>query len=273
MIPPSPRLARWLQRMSSRLLGRNAPGPPLDRYVVGLPSAQNAIDILPGWRRALPPHLGVRTGAVGLHDDARIRWAIAQAGPLQGRRILELGPQEAADTVLLEQQAPDVIHAIEADRTAYLRCLVVKELLDLKRARFLLGDAALWLQATETRYDLIVASDLLHRSQHPLRLLDLIAARCDAFYLWTRYFDAAAMPPGDPRREPFSDTVGVEPFHGVAVRLHRRKAPGGDPHCWIEKDALLDAIRALGFSDLRVAHDQPDHPDGPAVSIFASRAA
>lgn len=254
----------------------------LDEYVAGMPNPQNAIDILPGWCHALPPQVKVKAGPGSFYSDGRITWAIQQYGPLKGRKILELGPLEGSHTYMLEKQEPDFIHAIEANKTAFLRCLVVKELLDLKRARFFLGDCVAWLQETKQDYDFIIASGVLYHMGDPLRLLELIATKSDAFFLWTHYFDDSVMPLGDPRRKAFLETSKTEMFHGVPVRLHQRsyfsawqsKAFCGgthDLHYWIDKNDILAAIRALGFEDVRIAHDNPAHENGPSFSIFAKR--
>lgn len=285
-------LARLFQRLSYELnraaywasgrRGHDDVNRLLDEYVEGMPSAQNAIDSLPGWCQALPPHVKVTAGPGGFYADARIHWAVAQFGSLEGRRILELGPLEAAHTYMLEQQKPDVIHAIEANKTAFLRCLVVKELLDLKRAKFYLGDFVPWLQESDNRYDFIVASGVLYHMSEPLRLLELIAAKTDAFYLWTHYFDDSVMPADDLRRKAFLGGDKTEMFRGIPVRLHQRsyfsawqsKAFCGgmhDRHYWVEKADIVAAIRALGFDDVRIAHDEPAHQNGPSFSIFAKR--
>jgi hypothetical protein len=39
----------------------------------------------------------------------------------------------------------------------------------------------------------------------------------------------------------------------------------------MEKAAIVDVLRTLGFDDVRTAHDDPAHPNGPAISIFARR--
>ena len=51
-------------------------------------------------------------------------------------------------------------------------------------------------------------------------------------------------------------------------------APGGDmddQRCWLHRDDLLEAIRAVGFTDIRTSHDVPNHAYGPALSIFARK--
>jgi hypothetical protein len=279
------RIANALDRASwSVALGRppTTPGTVLDEYVVGMPSAQNAIDTLPGWNQALPSHLGVTAGRAALYNDPRIEWALEQFGSIRDRKILELGPLEAAHTYMLDLHAPEFIHAVEANKLSFLRCLVVKELLDLKRAKFFLGNFLLWLENTPVRYDLIIASGVLYHMQNPVRLLELLAIRSDAFYLWTHYASEEAMPSHDPRRGAFVGTAEVEDHHGVSVRLHWRSYHGAwksksfcggihDLHRWIEKDDIVALIRALGFTDVRVAHDEPAHQNGPSFSVFARR--
>ena len=255
----------------------------LGHYVRGAPSAQNAIDAVPGWNHAMPPHLGVVAGSVPLYADVRIAWCLEQYGSIAGRKILELGPLEGMHTYMLDQQQPEFIHAIEANQLSFLRCLVTKELLEIKRAKFLLGNFLPWLEQTEVSYDLIIASGVLYHMSDPVHLLELLAMRSSAIFLWTHYFSEAAMPPDDLRRKALSGEVEKVDCRGMTVSLHRRGYHnawknsafcGGmyDRHYWMEKDDIMSVLRRLGFDDIRTTHDQPDHPNGPAISIFAQRA-
>ena len=272
-----------LAALRQEIRDANRPGAILDEYVVGMPSAQNAVDALPGWNSALPGHVGAKAGPAAFYNDPRILRALEQFGSIEGCKILELGPLEASHTYLLEREGAAEIHAIEANKLSFLRCLVVKELLDLKRAKFFLGDFTEWLENPPGRYDLIVASGVLYHMQSPGRLLELISASCNAFYLWTHYASDEAMPAYDPRRSVFVGPAEIQEWRGVRVRLYKRSYHGAwrsksfcggmhDLHRWIEKDDILALIHALGFADIRIAHDEPDHPNGPSFSIFARRA-
>jgi hypothetical protein len=256
--------------------------PILDEYVIGMPTAQNAIDILPGWNQALPPQAGVIAGNVGFYDDARIHWAIEQFGPIAGKTVLELGPLEAAHTFMLDQHAPQIIHSVEANKLAFLRCLVVKEILELKHAKFYLGDFVPWLEQSKIRYDLIIASGVLYHMSNPIRLLELMAERSDAIFIWTHYYDAKAMSPTDHRRLAFIGSTETRMFRGIPVRLHIRSYHGAwqskafcggvsDLHHWIERNDIIAILNALGFDDLRITGDEPNHQNGPSISIFARR--
>ncbi len=289
-IRPSFRLVSKSLRRAATALDQLATEKPTDRpamatldeYVESAPNAQNAVDALPGWNMALPPEVGVIAGPGAFYQDPRIHWALEQFGPIEGRDVLELGPLEASHTYMLEQRRPASILAIEANRLSYLRCLVVKELLDLKIAKFALGNFAPWLETAEQRFDLIVASGILYHMADPVRLLELLSRRADSLYLWTHYASDEAMPPGDARGMAFVGKPEVVKSHGVSVRCRQRSYWGAwkdkafcgglyDLHRWIEKDDILALLRALGFDDVRTAHDEPDHHNGPAFSIFARR--
>jgi hypothetical protein len=40
---------------------------------------------------------------------------------------------------------------------------------------------------------------------------------------------------------------------------------------WLTRKGLLSAIEALGFSNIDISFDAPDHPNGPALAICAKR--
>lgn len=265
-----------------RLSGKKEERATLDRYVDSAPSSQNAIDLVPGWSTSFPDHCGVTAGALATYLDARITWAIACYGePLVDREVLELGPLEAGHTAMLEAAGARV-DAVEANQLAFTRCLVAKEIMGLTRSRFWLGDFVKWLENTEKTYDLIIASGVLYHMTDPLHLIDLIAKRTNAVYLWTHLLTEESMPPTDPRRAVFAQKTEEHDFHGVTVRAYRRtylkaaKDPafcGGmrDEHRWLHRDDLLAALRVVGFTNIQTNHDQPDHKFGPALSIFASK--
>ena len=247
-----------------------------------MPSAQNAVDALGGWNHALPDSAGVTAGTGLFHDDPRIVWAIEQFGSVEGMRVLELGPLEAAHTTLFDRHGPAVLHSIEANKLSFLRCLIVKEILNLKHAKFFLGDFTPWLEHAPDRYDLIVASGVLYHMQDPVRLLELISKKTDALYLWTHYYDLNAMPADDLRHTPFVGEPEIRIINGISVHLYKRSYHGAwqnksfcggihDLHRWIEKNDIINIIRSLGMDDIRIAHDEPTHQNGPSFSIFARR--
>jgi hypothetical protein len=234
-----------------------------------LPSHQNAVDAVPGWSCHFPTELGLQAGALPAFADNRIAWAIAQYGDLRGRLVMELGPLEAAHTYMLAEAGAHV-DAVESNRLAYFKCLVTREVMGFPNARFYLGDCVQWLEQTDKRYDLIVASGVLYHMREPTRLLKAMAERTDAIYLWTVMVD--------------DETAIFLPsnFEGLDVRLYPRGYGGrGASFCggsmdypnWLHRDDILAVLKALGFEKQTIAHEGPASAINPVstFSVFATR--
>jgi hypothetical protein len=247
------------------------------------PSPQNALDLFRGeWAGALPaPFDGYRAGALPLFADRRLEWGLRELGGAEGRRVLELGPMEGSHTYLLERHGARAITAVEAHPRAFLRALVLKEVLGLTRARFLLGDFVKYLETTDDRFDLGVASGVLYHMADPVALLVHLARVCDGLYLWTHYYDAhfiVRRPNVDARFEPLvARTVhgfehAVYPYFYDAER-YRPSFCGGPltSSVWLDRDTLVAALRHVGFTQVATAFEEPDHIHGPSMALVARK--
>ncbi|SON54434.1 tRNA mo(5)U34 methyltransferase [Hartmannibacter diazotrophicus] len=278
-------LATHLQGLADKLSSQQSTADPnagLKEYVLTMPSAQNAVDAVPGWNMALPPEAGATAGVGNFYLDQRIAWVIQQMGSVKGLDILELGPLEASHTYMLQNAGARSIDAIEANRLAFLRCLIVKELLNLDRAHFHLGNFVEWLQNVDRKYDLIVASGILYHMENPIELIELMARRSDNLFLWTHYWDDEQMPASDYRRHAFTGVVETVHHGDLPVKLYQRSYHqawksesfcGGmrDIHRWIDRSDLLKLLAAVGFDDVRITMEEPRHENGPSFSVFARR--
>ena len=118
--------------------------------------ASDLADVVPGVVSGPARHFGAdpRPGFAFAH--------IKQETILRGARILELGPLEGGHTYQFERLGAAELIAIEANVEAYLKCLIVKELVGLRRSRFLLGDFIEYLKLDTTRYDLVFCCGVLY---------------------------------------------------------------------------------------------------------------
>ena len=188
------------------------------------PNAQDTVDIFRGqWVTAFPPERGVQAGPVNHFDpdvDPRVPWVAEQVpGGLTGRSVLELGPFEGYQTAVLEWRGADPILAVEGSQTAFLKCLVVKELLGL-HARFVYGDVLGFLEETTDRYDIVWATGILYHQTDPVGLLERIGPRTDRIFLHPHCIDPGrtAHGPADDRLDPSGDVR--QPWHGRDLHLH-----------------------------------------------------
>jgi hypothetical protein len=257
----------------------------LEVYTIAPPSPQTQAELFAGqWTSAVPLPDGTTIGG-DRHDlfaDERIDWLLAETGPLNGLRVLELGPLEGGHTHMLEQAGASDVVAVEAHQHAFLRCLVVKNLLDL-RARFELGDFVAYLRDHETTWDLCVASGVLYHMADPLELLELLGRRARRIFIWTHYYDEEILTQRQDVAARFSTgTTSTSTRGGYTATLHRYEygegaqaasfCGGSRPHThWMERADIVGALEHYGFTDFRYSFDDPWCPHGPAFALVADR--
>jgi hypothetical protein len=255
----------------------------LDNYVHTAPDAQTTIDIFKGeWSSILPASLGVESGGgSGVFDDARIHWLLNRLGNVAGRTVIELGPLEGGHTYMLEQ-AGAVVTAVESNTRAYLKCLIVKELLSMKDSRFLLGDFIEYLKSDQTPFDIALASGVIYHMRNPAALIELLAQRSADVFVWTHYYC-----PEQVRNKPHFGRTFAQPepaehagfkhrvarkYYGEALDWSGFCGGSADYACWMPREDLFACFEHFGMEIQAVEFDHPDHPNGPALAFHARRA-
>jgi hypothetical protein len=254
-----------------------------DEYVDLPPSEQNALDIFTGeWSSRLPGSWkDLKAGTVSLFEDSRILWAADQLAGFTGQRILELGPLEGGHTYMLETLGAESVIAVEANKKAYLKCLVIKQILELKRCRFMLGDCIAFLRENQISFDVCLASGILYHMREPSELIYLMSKASNKVFLWTHFYDEKIIGSKPNISSKFSATVNRS-YKGFDHVLHRYEYGdalnwagfcGGTARYsyWMTRNDILDCLRFFGFKDLRIGFDEPDHPNGPCFCVAALR--
>jgi SAM-dependent methyltransferase len=251
-------------------------------FVTDAPDAQSAVDAVPvKWASRLPEPFGhVQAGEAELFDDPRVHWAFGRLGGVQGKTVLDLGPLEGGHSYMAHQGGASRVVGVEANRMAFLKCLVVKELLQLSRCSFLCGDVTGYLQETTDSFDVCIACGILYHMVNPLELLALISERALRLVMWTHVYSASA----EKNKQLSSRMSGPHTLshRGVSVQV-RRHSYGLDNRLsgffggvashshWIEREDLFRALDHFGWRDVEVAFDEPDHQNGPALALVAVR--
>jgi Protein of unknown function (DUF1698) len=254
-------------------------------YAAKEPSIQQTLDLFRGkWASRMPAALGnVEAGEAALFEDPRVGWAAANLAKLgvaiEGSSVLEVGPLEGGHTYTLAHQGAKSVTAVEAHPEAFLKCLVLKELLGMERVNFLYGDAVSFLGAIGHSYDIGFASGFLYHMARPVEFLDLLCRRTRAVFLWTVYWDEAFTLMHPDRA---AGTSGVEEAEHAGFRhtLHRHSYGGSldygrfwggpqDYSSWMEKDDILRALAHFGLS--RQIVELEENPNGSALRLVAAR--
>lgn len=255
----------------------------LDKYIISAPNQQNALDIFKGeWSSKLPePFAELKAGSALLFDDARINWCATQLGGFDGQSVLELGPLEAGHTYMMERLGAAEIISIEANTRAYLKCLIIKELLNFKRTSFLCGDFLEYLRTNRRKFDICIASGVLYHMRNPAELIALVAKASERIFIWTHYYDQSIISGNSKLAYRLSRGVATE-YEGFCYELYRQEykaALNWGGFCggseifsnWMSRDAIIDCLQHFGLDDIQINFDQPDHPNGPSLALIAVR--
>lgn len=281
----------WWRRKKAATRGpQTAAGDPvgtgiLDAYCMERPGPQQVLDIFRGeWSSRLPEHLGLRTepGHAGLFADDRVTWAVAQAGGVQGRRILEIGPLEGGHSYMLEQAGAAEVIAVEANTRSFLKCLCVKEVLGMRAVRYLLGDAMAFMERDAGGFDMVFASGILYHMPNPMAFLRQLSRMAPRMLLWTHYFDEAIIRNTPVLAHKFGpierDTIdgfayeSVEQSYKEALQWSGFCGGAAPTSRWLTRQSILDYLGVLGYERLEIAFETPQHPNGPAFAVYAARA-
>lgn len=244
--------------------------------VTGCPSKQAALDIFRGeWASKFPVE-DLNAGTAPLFEDARLRKFLDLEG-VGGMDILELGPLEAGHSYMLEQAGAKSVLAIEANTRAYLKCLVVKEILGLQKVRFLLGDIYQFMESDVSLYDVAVAYGIMYHLRDPQRMFQLLSRRVrkgGRVLLWTHYWTETAESECPTLKGHFTSSREVILPGGAQVRLHRHEYGssifkkgffGGNAAYseWMTRQGILDSAKDSGF-ELEIDEDL-NHHNGPSI--------
>ncbi len=255
----------------------------LDQYVRQAPSHQLALDLFKGeWWSALPDRFGpMQAGTVPLFSDGRITWGDQVIGGFAGKSVLELGPLEGGHSYMIEAAGATSVTGIESNARAYMKCLIAKEIVALKRTQFLYGDFEAYLRETNTKFDVIVASGVLYHLQNPVELIANMARVTNHVLLWTHYFDAARLA-AIPHMAPRMKSQSTNSHNGFSHTWHRyeygdfldtTRFAGGSAHFsnWLSREDLLAAFKFFGFQNIVLGEEDQRNPNGPCILLVASK--
>src|SRR5262249_12767810 len=248
---------------------------PIDRkFEQRTPCPQNDIDIFAEhWASDLSDIApGVVSGSVK-HFSADLRPAFAMktlAGNLSGRalRVLELGPLEGGHTYQFEKMGVAEIIAVESNAEAFLKCLIVKNLAGLQKARFLFGDFVPYLKEDTSCYDFIFCCGVLYHMEDPLELIDLMAARTDRIFVWTHYFTGESYPGLSPVAVRHGDENYI--YHRLIYKdqaLGRFWGGNKATASFLTREDILRAFKQHGFTHFELHDEDLKHPGGPCFSL------
>lgn len=272
-------LAKRLKNASRHLFAPHR--EPLNLYNQEYPHPQQMINLFEDeWISCFPPPFqNLKAGRYPLFEDQRIAWGIQQLGGIENKKMIELGPLEGGHSYMMQKYGAASIVAIEANPRAYLKCLLVKQIMKLERVDFLFGDFNEYLHSCSENFDVCIASGVLYHMKNPIALLALIAQKCRELFLWTQYYDDALCSapalqskfsaPYEKEFEGFKHTL--YPFKYGASRSWSTFIGGpAKTSCWLSRQDILGGLCHFGFTEIDIREEQHSS-HGPCFSLIAKK--
>jgi hypothetical protein len=185
---------------------------------------------------------------------------------------------------MIEAAGAASITAVEGNTRAFLKCLIVKELLGLTRSSFLLGDITEYLRAEASAFDLVIASGVLYHLIDPMEALRLISERSSRLLLWTHYYDAEILATNDAALARFSGSEAHETPDGFRYTAYRHEygealstpafCGGANDHSFhLERGDILGYLERLGFTKIDIGFESREAAPFPSLTVLAQKAA
>jgi 2-polyprenyl-3-methyl-5-hydroxy-6-metoxy-1,4-benzoquinol methylase len=102
---------------------------------------------------------------------------------LENKTVLELGPFEGQVSLMIMNQRPKKVVAIEARPFNYAKVSVIRSLYNWENYELVLGDMHLFPQLTDDKFDTIFCAGVLYHSDKPWWLLQTCMQHCDTIVL------------------------------------------------------------------------------------------
>jgi hypothetical protein len=237
-------------------------------------SAESTFGIIGGWNTQFNIN-GKPAGGYnsGLTNDPRLLWLLEAIGGAKGKRILELGPMEAAHTKMMLDQGASEIIAIEGLSDCYLKCLIVKEIFDLVKARFIFGDFCNYISDySDKKFDLVTALGVLYHQTNPAQLIYNLAKITDTIIVWSQVA-SASQPSQEERLIKANDEsyLGKRMYWGdLRLKSESYCASLSSEAIWMYPDEVKRCFVNAGFCNINEGPHEPT-PNGDCLLFVASK--
>jgi len=168
----------------------------------------------------------------------------------KGKSVLELGPLEGGNTVILSRLGARRITAIEGRVENYVKCCVVKNLFGLDNVTFALGDVRSVCRDAYGTFDIALVAGVLYHLDNPHILLERLSEVAEALVISTHYADAASP---SPNAKALTLTTAVGTYRGRSFRegsLHEINSGLQPTSFWPYEEDLMRMLRDVGYKNL-----------------------
>lgn len=175
----------------------------------------------------------------------------------KGKSVLELGPLEGGNTIILSKMGVSKIIAIEGRVENYIKCCIIKNLFGLKKARYFLDDIRNISLEKYGRFDIALVAGVLYHLNDPPILLKKLTEVTDTVVISTHYADETS--PSTHAEIQFIETdLGV--YRGKVFKEGTLSNPNAglqSESLWLFEEDLMRMCKDVGYKEIAVIKKNP----------------
>ena len=236
-------------------------------------SPESMFGIMKGWTTQFEINGKLTGGTAMWQTSPYLSWLMEAVGGVCYKRILELGPLEGAHTKMMIEQGAREIIAVEGLSDCLLKCLIVKEVFELDRARFIFGDFCHYVANHKgDKFDFVLASGVLYHQTNPANLIYDLAKITDEVAVWSQVANEI-----HPCKEESFIVANGEKYYGklmfwgdLRFRSEEYCASLGEEAFWMYADEMKRCFKDAGFGTIIEKAIDPT-PHGDCILFVASK--
>lgn len=249
-----------------------------DKFCNKLPAEETAFSLFPdAWKFKFDKMTQDEIISFLLTIDGRPKMCSNLFNNFSEFNIIEFGPSDGYNTAQLEMNGAKFIKSIESNIEAFLRCLIIKNFLNLN-CRFLLGDFLKFFSNNKEIFDLAYASGVIYHLEDPVEFIINCGKMSKNIFIWSLYYDDASINNDKYETKRF---LGCEEIVKLGIKftyykrsvddqfLNRSDYQGGIVQCssWLTLDGIISAVELAGFKVLKTLPDKVGNI--PAINLWA----
>ena len=228
-------------------------------YIVSDFTLQNIFDAFPLWVSRFEIE-GKFYGGQADYTSKRISMLneerLHELVDFKGKRVIEFGPLEGGNTIILEKLGAKEIAAIEGHTENYIRCCVIKNLFRLNRSTFHFDNVMNVKIEKYGKHDIAFVAGLFYHLDTPHIFLEQLATMTDEIIMSTHYADEDSPSPDADIKE-----IQYKGFTYRGKLFKENMGPNSGLQSfsfWPFREDLLNMMYNAGYKQVHIIRDLTD---------------
>lgn len=192
--------------------------------------------------------------------------------PLKGKTVIEMGPQEAAHTIMMHNFGAKQIISLEGRLTNYIKCCIIKNIYELNNVKFYFED----LRSSDLKkygaFDVCLCSGILYHLPEPQDLIAKISEVAPRILI-----NSHVATEEFPKTETIEISLGKNKYRAKNVEEYNIDTEIAEGlqrfSLWLFRDDLIKLLQDVGYNKVKILNNWNDGGPNkaPAITVYAEK--